>query len=385
MKNLNALSLFSSAGLAETYFAKNGVSVKVANELLSDRAEFYKHLYPETKMICGDITSPALYTQLITEARKSKCNFIIATPPCQGMSTAGKKEKDDPRNRLITTVVKVIQELKPDFVIIENVSAILKTNIFIEGKWLNINEYLYTELSDNYNFNERKIVNTMYYGIAQSRERCVYLLSRKKFKFNWEFPIPTSQVTALRDAIGDLPSLDPNVTDISEEERNTLFPEYYNKKNKGLSISKWHYPPRHKIRHVIAMQRTPEGCSAWNNKKYYPTLIDGSKSKGYKNTYKRQWWDKPAYTVTRYTSRLGSQENGHPGNATNNSIEEELRLWSDARVFSIFELMRVSSLPDDWNIPEWASSDLIREIIGEGVPPKLFEAALISLNNLLSK
>ncbi len=381
----NGLSLFASAGLAETFFSTNGVFIKVANELLPDRAEFYKHLYPETKMICGDITLPNLYSQVISEAKKSKCNFIIATPPCQGMSTAGKKEKDDPRNKLITTVVKAIQELKPDFVMIENVPAILNTNIFIDGKWVNINNYLNTELGRTYNFNERKIVNCMNYGVAQSRERCVYLLSRKKYKLKWEFPNPSKKVTTLRDAIGDLPSLDPNVTDISEEQRNSLFPEYYKKRNNGLSISKWHYPPRHKIRHVIAMQRTPEGCTAWNNKKYYPTLIDGSKSKGYKNTYKRQWWDKPAYTVTRYTSRLGSQENGHPGIAINNSPVEEKRFWSDARVFSILELMRVSSLPDNWDIPNWASSDLIREILGEGVPPRLFEAALTSLNNLLAR
>jgi DNA (cytosine-5)-methyltransferase 1 len=383
--NYNALSLFSSAGLAETYFSRKGVNVKVANELLPDRANFYKHLYPETKMICGDITSPKLFSEVINEAKKNKCNFLIATPPCQGMSTAGKKLKDDPRNRLIITVVKAIQELNPDFVIIENVPAILTTNILIDRKWVNVNDYLYSVLGKKYNFNDRKNVNTMYYGVAQSRIRCVYLLSKKKFKFNWEFPNPAAKVTTLRDAIGDLPSLDPNVTDITEKVRKLQFPEYYDKKEAGLAISKWHYPPRHKIRHVIAMQHTPEGCTAWNNNKYYPTLLDGSKSKGYKNTYKRQWWDKPAYTVTRYTSRLGSQENGHPGVAIINSPKEEKRLWSDARVFSIFELMRVSSLPDNWNIPEWASSDLIREIIGEGIPPRLLEAALDSLNNLVLK
>lgn len=78
--------------------------------------------------------------------------------------------------------------------------------------------------------------------------------------------------------IGDLPSLDPDVTDISEEERIKLFPDYYKKREAGMKVSKWHYPPRHKCRHVIAMMHTPEGCSAWANKKYYPTLADGTKS-----------------------------------------------------------------------------------------------------------
>ena len=381
---MNGLSLFSSAGIAETYFAENGIDIKVASELLPERANFYRHLYPDTKMFQGDITDPQLFTTIIDAAKDDKCEFIIATPPCQGMSSAGKQQKDDPRNRLIISVVDAIKALSPKFVLIENVPEILTTKIYIEQYgWILINEYLQSELGDEYFFNEKKIVNAMYFGVAQSRERCIYLLSRKDTDFRWEFPEESDKVSTLRDAIGDLPSLDPDVTDISEEERLSLFPQYYDKRAAGLAISKWHYPPRHKYRHIIAMQHTPEGCTAWNNKKYYPTLANGEKSKGYKNTYKRQWWDKPAYTVTRYTSRIGSQENGHPGIPIIDSTDEETRLWSDARVFSILELMRVTSLPDDWNIPDWASSNLIREIIGECVPPRLIESAIKQLKTKL--
>ena len=54
--NYKALSLFSSAGVAETYFEKHGVFVKVASELLPERVKIYKHLYPSVNMIQGDIT-----------------------------------------------------------------------------------------------------------------------------------------------------------------------------------------------------------------------------------------------------------------------------------------------------------------------------------------
>lgn len=377
----NALSMFSSAGVAETYFEKHGIHVKVASELLPERASFYRHLYPETTMIQGDITDETVFAKVIDAAQRERCKFLIATPPCQGMSTAGLQRKNDPRNRLIIQVVEAIKILKPHFAMIENVPEILQTKIEINGEWVLIDQYLRNELGALYFFNERKIVNAMHYGVAQSRERCMYLLSAKNTGILWEFPEPSTKVTTMRDAIGDLPSLDPDVTDISEEERIALFPDYEKKRQAGLAISKWHYPPRHKYRHVIAMMHTPEGCSAWANEKYYPTLADGTKSKGYKNTYKRQWWDKPAYTVTKYTSRIGSQENGHPGYAIVDSPNEEVRLWSDARVLSILELMRVTSLPDDWNIPEGASSNVIREILGEGVPPRLLEAALIELEN----
>lgn len=383
--NFNALSLFSSAGVAETYFEKHGVHVKVASELLQERADFYRHLYPNTEMFQGDITDSETYKKIIKAAKKEKCDFIIATPPCQGMSTAGLQKKDDPRNRLILYVVDAIKVIKPKFVIIENVPEILQTSIEVNGEWIQIDKYLQDELGRAYSFNKNKVVNAMHYGVAQSRERCVYLLSAKKTGINWEFPAPSETVTTMRDAIGDLPSLDPDVTDISDEARKKLFPDYEKKKAAGLAISKWHYPPRHKYRHVIAMMHTPEGCSAWNNEVYYPTLSDGTKGKGFPNTYKRQWWDKPAYTVTKYTSRIGSQENGHPGKPIVDSPDEETRIWSDARVLSILELMRLTSLPDDWNIPEKASSNVIREILGEGVPPKLLECALIELERIIDE
>lgn len=382
--NFRALSLFSSAGLAETYFEKHGIEVVAASELLPERAKLYSHLYPKSKMFQGDLTNDSLFNSVISYSEEHGVDFLIATPPCQGMSTAGKMLKDDPRNRLITIVVHAIKELLPKFVIIENVPEILLTKIKINNEWILIDQYLKTELGDKYSFNKNNVVNSMNYGVAQSRSRCVYLLSRRDQNLVWEFPEPFKKITTMRDAIGDLPSLDPDVTDITEEERKRLFPNYEEKRISGLKVSKWHYPPRHKLRHVIAMMHTPEGCSAWDNKIYYPTLADGTKSKGYKNTYKRQWWDKPAYTITKYTSRIGSQENGHPGYPIVDSKDEEKRIWSDPRTMSIFELMRLSSLPDNWNIPDNTSSNVIREIIGEGVPPKLIEAAVSNLEVLLN-
>lgn len=90
-----ALSLFSSVGIAETYFEKHGIEVLLANELLPERAAFHRHLYPKTNMICGDITDDAIFERVKDEAIKNKVNMIIATPPCQGMSCAGKKDPED--------------------------------------------------------------------------------------------------------------------------------------------------------------------------------------------------------------------------------------------------------------------------------------------------
>ena len=385
MLNFKAISLFSSAGIAETYFERQGVHVRVASELLEERVKLYHQMYPNVRMFQGDITNQDNYNQIIDAAREENCDFLLATPPCQGMSKAGLKKKGDPRNSLILIVIKAIKDIQPKFAIIENVPEITWSQIEYNGELIKIGDLLERELGTDYGFNEQKIVNTMNYGIAQSRERCVFWLSRKDTNIKWEFPKAEEHILTMRDAIGDLPSLDPFVTDITEEQRRELFPDFDKKKKAGLLVSPWHRPPRHVYRHVIAMMHTPEGCSAMNNKVYFPAKKDGTKTKGFNNTYKRQHWDKPAFTITMYTSRIGSQQNGHPGHPIIDSEDEEKRIWSDPRTMTIFEIMRLTSLPDDWNMPLDTSDNLVREVMGEGVPPKLLEKALIELDKAINE
>lgn len=385
MLDFKALSLFSSAGIAETYFERQGVHVRVASELLEERVKLYRQMYPNVRMFQGDITIQDNYINVIEAAKEEKCDFILATPPCQGMSKAGLKKKGDPRNSLILVAIRAIKDIKPKFAIIENVPEIIWAKIDYDGELIAIGDLIERELGVDYAFNEQKVVNTMNYGIAQSRERCVFLLSRKDTNIKWEFPKAEERILTMRDAIGDLPSLDPYVTDITEEQRKELFPDFEKKKKAGLAVSPWHCPPRHVYRHVIAMMHTPEGCSAMNNKVFFPAKKDGTKTKGFNNTYKRQHWDKPAFTITMYTSRIGSQQNGHPGYPIIDSEDEKKRIWSDPRTMTIFEIMRLTSLPDDWNMPLATSDNLVREVMGEGVPPRLLEKALIELDKAINE
>ncbi len=54
-KRIKGISLFAGAGIAETYLKEIGIDIVVANELIENRAEFYQHLYPYSKMVIGDI------------------------------------------------------------------------------------------------------------------------------------------------------------------------------------------------------------------------------------------------------------------------------------------------------------------------------------------
>lgn len=375
---IKALSLFANVGVAESYLHDVGVDVVVANELIEKRARFYRHLYPEVNMITGDITDAEIYNEIIIKARYEGVDFIIATPPCQGMSCAGRKDPQDPRNSLIFYAIKAIKDLKPRFVLLENVPRQKLTKVNTGSQYIPIPEYVESELKDNYVFNEKRVINAMDYGVPQSRQRYFYLLVRKDEGFHWEFPKPDGKIITLNDAIGSLPSLDPLLREESERYR---FPDYERKKNEGLKVSKWHFPPLQTWKYVEWLIHTPTGCSAFQNEIFYPSK-DGRRIKGGPQTYKRMSWDKPATTVMSNSNIISAFTTVHPGRVIKNSNSEVERQYSDPRVLTIYELLIISSLPLDWNIPNWASDCMIREVIGEGIPPLLVKKAIESLITL---
>lgn len=133
-KRLRGLSLFANVGIAEAYLQEVGVDILIANELIEDRARFYSDIYQDSHMIVGDITNDELRTKIVDEAINKGVDFILATPPCQGMSMAGNRAEFDERNQLIYYAVDVVLRVKPKFVFIENVPTILRTKIVVMGK-----------------------------------------------------------------------------------------------------------------------------------------------------------------------------------------------------------------------------------------------------------
>ena len=129
MGKIKGLSLFANVGVAEAYLEDLGVEIRIANEIDKDRAQFYQDIYKNTNMICGDITDDSVRDKVVKESIEQEVNFIIATPPCQGMSEAGLRLEFDPRNQLISYAIDAIKRIKPNFVLLENVPKQLKTKI----------------------------------------------------------------------------------------------------------------------------------------------------------------------------------------------------------------------------------------------------------------
>ena len=341
------LSLFANVGIAETYFKNTDLEVVLANELLPERVRFYQHLY-NSEIIGGDITDKVIYDTIIKRAKELKVNFILATPPCQGMSVAGHMKEDDPRNTLIIKAMNAFKDLKPEAMLIENVPQMFSTNIIVDNVSVNIKDYIQNICNKNNYVVNFDVFDAANYGTAQHRKRSFTRINKVEYK--WENPIKQNIIT-VKDKIADLPSLESN----------------------QKSEIKWHYAIKHNENHILWMKNTPTGKTAFENKEHYPKK-DGRRIKGFSTTYKRMSWDKPAPTITMSNGSKSSQNNVHPGRLLTDGT------YSDARALTLLEIFRLSGLPDNWNPPEWANDNLIRKVIGEAIPPNLIKNIILGLN-----
>ena len=339
--NLKGLSLFSSCGIGETYMSPY-IDIVVANELLPNRAKLYTHFYPNTTMIQGNISDEVIYNSIVKESREKSVDFIYATPPCQSFSKAGNQAQNDDRDILFLHIINITKVLKPKYVMVENVPEFLKLFCNINNRQQLVLDVFKLELGNEYHINSN-VLNTSDYGIPQSRKRAIILLTNKSETKEWVFPGKTNQEITVEKAIGHLPSIESGQKS-----------DYHT----------WHYAKEHNDKHILWMSNTPSGKSAFDNPVHYPSK-DGRKIHGYKTTYKRISWDKPAPTITMANGSISSQNNVHPGRPLGNG------LYSDARALTIYELMILTGLPSDWNIPKLCSDKFIREVIGECVPPEL--------------
>lgn len=130
------VSLFSSAGVGCYGFKEEGFYCVATVELLERRLKiqkFNQKCVYNSGYICGDMTTQETKNKVFAELTMWKRGFnltdldvLIATPPCQGMSVANHKKKDElKRNSLVVESIKMTQQIKPKFFIFENVRAFL--------------------------------------------------------------------------------------------------------------------------------------------------------------------------------------------------------------------------------------------------------------------
>ena len=215
-----AVDIFAGAGgLAEGFLAA-GIDVAVAVEHHPHAALTNAFNHSDCSVICGDIAkvdSGVIRAEVRKRTGKSRVDIVAGGPPCQGFSSAGKQDDNDPRNQLIHEFVRVVDELSPTCFVFENVPAITEASDgkviqrMLDDFWNMGFKIFGVDNNSDYYPCSYPVIDSSWFGVPQARKRLILVGWKKGLDcFNWlddSMSIPTSRRAKevnIYDAISDL-------------------------------------------------------------------------------------------------------------------------------------------------------------------------------------
>lgn len=176
-KEPSFVDFFAGAGGLSCGFTQAGYRVCFANDHEEVCVRTYRFNHPElpsNKVVKEDIRK---IVDNITDFVNESVDIVIGGPPCQGFSSANQQRIiDDPRNELYKYYIEAIKRIAPKFVLMENVRGMLSVagQVVDDYKAIKIEKegQIYT-----YDISYR-LLNSMNFGVAQSRERLIYIAIR---------------------------------------------------------------------------------------------------------------------------------------------------------------------------------------------------------------
>jgi DNA (cytosine-5)-methyltransferase 1 len=172
------VSLFSGAGGFATGFSQAGLKPVFGVDINVDACQTYQH---NVGTPCHQLDlSTVEPTQLAKLAGGCKPFVVIGGPPCQGFSTAGSRNANDPRNQLIFNYLNIVEKLWPRWFIFENVEGLLTS-----GGGKDIACLVRDFVAIGYSVRLQK-VNFAAYGVPQTRKRVLIIGNRLGIDF--QFP-----------------------------------------------------------------------------------------------------------------------------------------------------------------------------------------------------
>jgi DNA (cytosine-5)-methyltransferase 1 len=248
-----AIDLFSGAGGLSLGLEQAGFDVAAAVEIDPIHACVHKFNFPECEVIPTSIVE--LTGQQIrrrTGLLDSRVHLVAGGPPCQGFSLIGQRALEDPRNSLVLQFVRIVRELDADYFLFENVKGLTlgKHRCFLD-------EVIQTFESNGYWIRRPwSVLNAVYYGVPQDRERLFLLGGRRglplpSYPSPFTYPAGTGQTTldliegpSSKDALEDLPDADrfPELMD-SDSASGVSYgePSAYAREMRCTQGVGWHY------------------------------------------------------------------------------------------------------------------------------------------------
>ena len=128
--------------------------------------------FPDCHHLCDDIKNLNPH-KLLAEIGSPQVHVVVGGPPCQGFSVAGKRDPNDPRNRLFREFVRVVSEIRPWYVVMENVPGILtiQKGAVKQAICEAFEEIGYPDMSV-------AVLESAAYGVPQIRPRAIFIANR---------------------------------------------------------------------------------------------------------------------------------------------------------------------------------------------------------------
>ena len=181
MSKFNFVDLFCGAGGLSCGLEMSGMTCVLGTDQDKAAIDTFQKNHSDAETFVDDI-SKLTKAKLKKATGGKKIHLVCGGPPCQGMSTAGLGIPDDPRNFLFLEFVRIVEELKPDYIILENVTGM------VGKKNKNILDAIMYRFSELGYVISTKVLSAEHYGVPQRRRRTIVVGNRKGYEF--KFPEP---------------------------------------------------------------------------------------------------------------------------------------------------------------------------------------------------
>ena len=342
---INCLDLFCGAGGFSYGFMYEDINILLGIDNDNKAIETYNNNHNGVGIV-KDLREMKTKEVLKLIPRKN-IDIIIGGPPCQGLSLSGPRMMDDPRNQLYKSFVKIVRDIKPEVVVLENVPGLVS---LFKGNIKNAILDEFTSLGYQMDY---KILRASDFGVPQHRRRVFFVGMRNKF---FKFPVPCysdeielptnmKRMITCSEALSDLPLLD-NETFIGSDIQEYLCEPQNDFQQSMRTKSKYvynHIASVHsdKIRNIIRL--VPPG----KNYKALPEHLQETRK--FNVAWTRFPENAPAPTID-----TGHRHHFH---------------YSACRVPTVRECARIQSFPDHFIFTKNKSQQFRQ--VGNAVPPLL--------------
>jgi DNA-cytosine methyltransferase len=178
------VSLFAGGGGSSMGYRAAGYDVRLAVEWAKYPAAAYRLNFPNTLVYEGDVSKLTVDNALsMARLGPSELDVLDGSPPCQGFSTAGKRDLTDPRNSLFKEYARLLAGLRPRAFVMENVSGMVKGKM----RWV-FREALRELKACGYRVSCR-LLDAKWFGVPQSRKRVIFIGLREDLCIDPSHPI----------------------------------------------------------------------------------------------------------------------------------------------------------------------------------------------------